>query len=166
MILATADASGRPHSRVVLLKGLEQGCFTFYTNYQSSKALQLATGHASLTFFWADLERQVHIRGPVEKVSAAQSDAYFAVRPYGSQIGAWASAQSQEIPGRAWLEQRTAELQAQYPEGAPVPRPAHWGGYAVTPQAMEFWQGRSSRLHDRICYEKNGSQWRIFRKSP
>ena len=166
MHLATVDASGRPSGRIVLLKGVDPRGFVFFTNYDSRKGRDLAARPvAALTFMWKELERQVRIEGTVEKVSAAESDAYYETRPLGSRIGAWASPQSSVIENRAWLEARWAELAAQY--GEQPTRPEHWGGYRVTPQRMEFWQGRLSRLHDRIEFTRDeGRGWKIARLAP
>jgi pyridoxamine 5'-phosphate oxidase len=166
MTLATVAADGRPSARVVLLKGFDAGGFVFYTNYRSRKADELAAnGWASLVFLWKELERQVRIEGKVEKVSAVESDAYFATRPLGSRHGAWASPQSAEIPSREWLEARWHE--AEQTHGEHPPRPPQWGGYRVNPVAIEFWQGRRSRLHDRIVYRREpDGQWRIARLAP
>jgi pyridoxamine 5'-phosphate oxidase len=163
--LATVDLTGAPAARIVLLKGFDATGFVFYTNYDSRKGRDLAANPvAALTFLWKELERQVRIEGRVEKVSAADSDAYFATRPLGSRIGAWASPQSERIENRAWLEQRWAELTAEHGEGPP--RPPHWGGYRVIPQHVEFWQGRLSRLHDRIAYARDAAGWKISRLAP
>jgi pyridoxamine 5'-phosphate oxidase len=166
MNLATVDASGRPSARIVLLKGVDPRGFVFFTNYESRKGRDLAARPvAALTFLWKELERQVRIEGTVEKVSAAESDAYYATRPLGSRIGAWASPQSETIENRAWLEARWASLSTQYGED-PV-RPAHWGGYRVLPEQLEFWQGRLSRLHDRIVFTREeGRDWKIARLAP
>ncbi len=166
MTLATVAPNGRPSARIVLLKDCDAGGFVFYTNYQSRKAGELAAnGYASLVFLWKELERQVRIDGRIEQVSAAESDAYFASRPLGSRHGAWASPQSAEIPDRAWLEARWHEAEARY--GESPPRPPHWGGYRVLPAVIEFWQGRRSRLHDRLVYRRDsGDAWRIVRLAP
>ena len=168
MTLATADAAGRPSARIVLLKGASADGFDFYTNYDSRKGGELAARpEAALLFHWVELERQVRIEGPVAKVSAAESDAYFGSRPIPSRIGAWASPQSRVIPDRAWLEREfTAAEKRVGTSGSNVPRPAHWGGYRLAPEVMEFWQGRKSRLHDRIRYRHDGAQWRVERLAP
>lgn len=166
MVLATVGADGQPSARVVLLKELDADGFVFYTNYESRKGRELdAGGRAALVFYWADLERQVRVEGGVERVGAAQSDAYFASRPAGSRIGSAASPQSQVISGREELERRVAELAAQHPDGA-IARPAHWGGYRLRPAVVEFWQGRPSRLHDRIRYRLDGGRWTVERLAP
>ena len=165
MSLATVNAQGRPSSRIVLLKGLDPAGFVFYTNYQSRKGREMAANPvAALTFLWKELERQVRIEGTVEKVTAGESDEYFATRPLGSRIGAWASPQSETLASRDWLEQRWAELGREH--GEQPPRPPHWGGYRVKPDYIEFWQGRRSRLHDRIAYTRELSGWRIARLAP
>jgi len=165
MTLATVDARGRPSARIVLLKGVDPQGFVFYTNYESRKGRELAANPgAALTFLWKELERQVRIEGIVEKVTAEESEAYFATRPLGSRVGAWASPQSRPIENRAWLETRWAELTQQY--GEQPPRPPHWGGYRVKPDHIEFWQGRLSRLHDRIAYTRLGNAWEIARLAP
>ncbi len=170
MILATVDAQGYPSTRTLLLKGADATGFTFFTNYQSAKGQDLeGNPHAAMTFLWKELQRQISIRGVVEKVTEAESDDYFKMRPYGSQIGALASVQSSIIPDRRWLEGRFADLSQTYPEGAVVPRPPHWGGFRLVPDAVEFWQGRASRLHDRLRYVRDAEQasgWRIERLSP
>jgi pyridoxamine 5'-phosphate oxidase len=165
MHLATVGPEGRPSGRIVLLKGVDPRGFVFYTNYASRKGRELeARPRAALTFLWKELERQVRIEGAVEKVSAAESDEYFATRPLGSRIGAWASPQSDAIEGRSWLEARWTELTAQF--GESPPRPPHWGGYRVLPEYLEFWQGRLSRLHDRIAYARPDGAWKVQRLAP
>jgi len=166
MTLSTLRADGRPSGRIVLLKGVDETGFTFFTNLESDKARQLdATPWASLVFLWKEIERQVRIEGRVERVSDEEADAYFATRPRGSQIGAWASKQSSVIPSREVLETKSAEIASRY-EGEPVPRPPFWGGYRVSPVLVEFWQGRESRLHDRLLYEIRDGAWSIERLSP
>ena len=165
MTLATADASGNPSARIVLLKGADEAGFTFFTNYESQKGKELATRpHAALLFHWHELERQVRIKGTVDRVSTDESDAYFNSRPAASRIGAWASPQSAEIPNREFLEEAEKRFSAEF--GDKPPRPAHWGGYRLHPTEIEFWQGRPSRLHDRIHYQLVGDQWRITRLAP
>ncbi|MBO9332533.1 pyridoxamine 5'-phosphate oxidase [Achromobacter pulmonis] len=164
MTLATVDAHGQPSARIVLVKGFDERGFTFFTNYESRKGLDLqAEPRASLLFFWQPLERQVRIEGVVEKVPAEESDAYYHSRPAGSRIGAWASRQSQPIT-REELEAREQEFRERY--GDAPPRPPHWGGYRLKPTAFEFWQGRPSRLHDRLRYVADGPAWKIERLSP
>lgn len=168
MTLATADKDGRPSARIVLLKGFDADGFSFFTNYDSRKGEELAVNpHACLLFFWAELERQVKIEGNVTRTSSAESDAYFAERPLASRIGAWASPQSKPIPGRAFLEERAEEYAHRFAalDNGP-PRPPHWGGYRVWPTVIEFWQGRSSRLHDRLLYLRKGTQWERCRLAP
>jgi len=165
MTLATATAAGRPSARAVLLKGVDAGGFVFYTNYASRKARELAANpHAALVFLWAQLERQVRIEGAIERVSAEESDAYFASRPLGSRLGAWASPQSMVLPSRMALATKVAAIVLRY--GKHPPRPPHWGGYRVLPEAIEFWQGRRSRLHDRLLYTRQAGGWKIERLAP
>ena len=167
MALSTVKADGTPTSRIVLLKGYNESGFVFYTNYESSKGKQILGNHTvSLLFFWKELERQVRIQGICEKVSDQESDDYFYSRPVGSQLGAWASPQSQPIKGREILESRAAALELQYQQQK-IPRPPHWGGFRVVPTELEFWQGRSSRLHDRILFSKEAAEtWKIERLAP
>ena len=167
MTLATASRDGAPSARIVLLKGFDDAGFVFFTNYESAKARDLeGNPQACLLLFWAALERQVRISGRVSKTPSKESETYFQSRPFESQIGAWASAQSRSLDGRAALEARYAELAAKY-AGGPVPLPPFWGGYRVQPDAIEFWQGRKSRLHDRLLYTRqpNGS-WTRSRLAP
>ncbi|RKP49025.1 pyridoxamine 5'-phosphate oxidase [Trinickia fusca] len=166
MTLATVDARGCPSARIVLIKGVDERGFVFFTNYESRKGQDLAANpHASLLFYWIELERQVRIEGTVVKTSPEESDAYFASRPVGSRIGAWASEQSRVIANRAVLDAREKEFAERF--GEHPPRPPHWGGYRLVPEAIEFWQGRPSRLHDRIVYTREADgRWRIGRLSP
>ena len=166
MTLATASKSGIPSARIVLLKGYDERGFVFFTNYNSAKGNDLAENpFASLLFFWKELERQVRIDGTVEKIAAQESDTYFHSRPEGSQIGAWASPQSAVIENRQFLEHRFETYQKQFALKE-IPRPEHWGGYLVKPSSMEFWQGRSSRLHDRILYTAKNGSWIRERLAP
>lgn len=172
MVLATVNSQGQPDARVVLLKGFDARGFVFFTNYHSAKGKQLdRTPEAALVFLWHELERQVRIEGSVEKIAPTESDGYFDSRPHGSKFGAWASQQSEVVASRQELEARLAAVKAQYGEG-PVPRPAHWGGFRVRPRTLEFWQGRPSRLHDRLRYfrpDNAGSvteNWAIERLQP
>jgi pyridoxamine 5'-phosphate oxidase len=165
MTLATCDAGGKPHARIVLLKGLESDGFVFYTNYDSDKGIQLASNpYAALVFFWKELERQVRIEGRIEKLDASSSDAYFYSRPAGSRLGAWASPQSRVIPDRSVLDTNYKKYQEQFSDH--IPRPLHWGGYTLVPRKIEFWQGRSSRMHDRIVFERDGAAWTKCRLAP
>jgi pyridoxamine 5'-phosphate oxidase len=174
MTLCTIDPDGRPSGRIVLIKGIDDQGITFFTNYDSRKGQALAVNpYASLVFFWPELERQVRIDGKVAKVSSDESDEYFHSRPLGSKLGAWASPQSEVIPNREWLELRQNNLQEKFPveQSVEPPRPTHWGGYRLAPTEFEFWQGRPSRLHDRIRYRLqrglvNAGQWTIERLAP
>ena len=166
MTLATADKSGKPNARIVLLKGFDEHGFSFYTNYLSQKGKEMKKNpQACLVFFWAELERQVRIEGKVEKLDKEASEKYFHSRPKGSQIGAIASPQSQVIANRTLLETKVEELNQTYQDKT-IPKPAHWGGYIVKPTSIEFWQGRSSRLHDRIKYDLINGKWQTTRLAP
>ncbi len=168
MTLATVGLTGKPASRVVLLKGFDRQGFVFYTNYHSHKSQELeAHPWAALTFWWVALERQVRIEGRAEKISAAESDTYFHSRPRDSQLGAWASPQSEVIVDRQVLEQNLLDLEKKYAGQEFIPRPEHWGGWRIVPEAIEFWQGRSSRLHDRLLYQlQSDDTWLRSRLSP
>lgn len=168
MTLSTVSAEGKPSSRIVLLKDVNVAGFSFFTNYQSRKGMELAGNpHASLLFFWPELQRQVRIEGRISKLSGDVSTTYFRSRPRGSRIGAIASPQSRAVESRQYLDARIREVEEAYAGSDDIPRPEHWGGYLLTPERVEFWQGRSSRLHDRLCYhriEPNG--WRLTRLAP
>jgi pyridoxamine 5'-phosphate oxidase len=169
MVIATIDERGRPAARVVLLKETTDRGFVFYTNYESRKGQELAANpNIAVAFNWLEHQQQVRIEGRVEKLSAAQSDRYFQSRPKGSQIGAWVSPQSQEIPHREFLEQKKKEIETAYADADKLPRPENWGGYLIIPDTIEFWQGRTSRLHDRLVYrrEAEGQDWKIVRLAP
>ncbi|CAA9408009.1 Pyridoxamine 5'-phosphate oxidase [uncultured Rubrobacteraceae bacterium] len=166
MIVATATQDGRPSARTVLLKGYDQSGFAFYTNYEGRKARELEVNPAcALLFYWGELERQVRIEGRASRISDDESDAYFASRPRGSRLGAWVSEQSRPVEDRGVLEERVRKLEAEY-ESLEIPRPPFWGGYRVEPEAIEFWQGRESRLHDRLVYRREDGVWRIERLQP
>ncbi len=167
MTLATVTSEGKPDARIVLLKGFDTRGFVFYTNYRSQKGQELAVNpHAALVFLWGDLERQVRVAGRVERATDLEADTYFQSRPLGSRLGAWASTQSEVIPSREVLEARMVALEAEY-QGREIPRPDHWGGFRVVPTEMEFWQGRPSRLHDRLRYQlQENGDWVIDRLAP
>lgn len=166
MTLATASASGKPSARIVLLKGFDESGFRFYTNYKSRKGRELAENpHASLCFYWAELERQVRIEGSVTKLSSEDSAAYFSKRPRLSQLGAWASSQSKQVQSREALENNFEEMKERF-EGEEIPLPDFWGGFVLKPRCIEFWQGRPSRLHDRIVYERGSREWEVKRLAP
>jgi pyridoxamine 5'-phosphate oxidase len=167
MTLATVDVQNKPHARIVLLKGLDEQGFLFYTNYDSAKGHDLAAHpQAALVFFWKELERQVRIEGAIEKLTAAESDTYFNSRPEGSRLGAWASPQSQVITDRDILDNNYTHYKEQYP-GEHIPRPPYWGGYRLLPTHIEFWQGRKNRMHDRILFTQNENKgWTKARLAP
>lgn len=169
MTLATAAPDGQPSGRVVLLKGVDERGFRFFTNYESRKGTELAQNpRAALVFWWQPLERQVCVEGTVERIPEEESSEYFRKRPRGSQLGAWASPQSRVVENRAILEENLEEVQAQYEEDEPIPRPAQWGGYVVHPTQIEFWQGRPNRLHDRLRYRRStpDGEWILERLAP
>jgi len=168
MTLATVAADGAPAARIVLLKGVDERGFLFFTNYQSRKGVEIAARpSAALLFYWVELERQVRIEGTVSKAASEESDAYFATRPHLARLGAWASPQSRVIPDRDWLEHEFAAARERFAlEVERVPRPPHWGGYRVAPVVIEFWQGRASRLHDRLRYRREEAHWRLERLAP
>jgi pyridoxamine 5'-phosphate oxidase len=166
MILATATGEGKPSARTVLLKGYDERGFVFYTNYEGRKAGELETNpECALLFYWGELERQVRVEGTVSRISEQESDEYFASRPRESRLGAWASQQSRPVEDRSVLEERVRALETEY-EGREIPRPPFWGGYRVEPGEIEFWQGRESRLHDRLVYRREDGAWRIERLQP
>ena len=166
MVVSSVDASGQPHSRVVLLRGVNEDGLRFYTNYSSNKGLELEQNNkVALNFFWPSVERQVRVEGELYKLTDAESDAYFNSRPRESQIGAWVSPQSSTIESREVLNERFREFTDKF-EGHPVPRPAHWGGYIIRPKYYEFWQGRPNRLHDRLTYSLVEGNWSIGRMAP
>jgi pyridoxamine 5'-phosphate oxidase len=166
MVLATATRDGRPSARTVLLKGYDERGFVFYTNYEGRKARELETNPiCALLFYWGELERQVRIEGRASRLSGEESDTYFAGRPRGSRLGAWASEQSRSVEDRSILEERLRALETEY-EGRDIPRPLFWGGYRVEPDTVEFWQGRENRLHDRLVYLRNEGGWKIVRLQP
>jgi pyridoxamine 5'-phosphate oxidase len=166
MILATAATDGKPSARTVLLKGYDERGFVFYTNYEGRKAGELETNpECALLFYWGELGRQVRIEGTVSRISEQESDSYFASRPRGSRLGAWASQQSRPVKDRSVLEERVLRLETEY-EGREIPRPSFWGGYRVEPETIEFWQGREDRLHDRLVYRREDAAWRIERLQP
>ncbi|MDJ0755683.1 MAG: pyridoxamine 5'-phosphate oxidase [Ardenticatenaceae bacterium] len=168
MAVATATPDGHPSVRIVLLKGYDEAGFVFFTNYLSRKGQEIAANpHAAATFWWTALERQVRIEGKIEKLAAAESDAYFQSRPRGSRLGAWASPQSDVISDREMLEEKLTALHLQYGEEIPIPRPDHWGGYRLKPQVIEFWQGRPNRLHDRLQFRRTqNGEWQRVRLAP
>lgn len=166
MVVATVDATGTPAQRIVLLKRIDERGYVFFTNYSSRKGEELAANpRASLLFPWQQLERQVRVEGTVSRLSEAENDAYFATRPRGSQIGAWASPQSQVIPDRTTLDRRYDEVAERFGEGD-IPRPQHWGGFCVEPEVVEFWQGRLGRMHDRLRYRRTADGWITERLAP
>ncbi len=167
MVLTTVSAQGRPSARMVLLKGVDERGFVFYTNYESRKGEDIEADPAvALLFPWHDLQRQVRVEGTATRVSRAESEAYFSARPRGSQLGAWASPQSREVASRAELDDLYAGVEGEYGDSADVPLPPQWGGYLVTPDVVEFWQGRKGRMHDRLLYRRQGDAWTTARLAP
>ncbi|SPE20046.1 Pyridoxine/pyridoxamine 5'-phosphate oxidase [Burkholderiales bacterium] len=167
MSLATTDAGGHPSVRIVLCKEFDHAGFVFFTNYSSRKGRDLSHNpNGCLLFYWPDLERQVRVSGAVQTISTAESDAYFAERPLAARIGAWASPQSEPIAGRESLERRYGEMEQRFAGQATPPRPPHWGGYRLVPDSLEFWQGRPSRLHDRLLFSRRGVEWELVRLAP
>jgi len=166
-VLSTATPEGAPSSRAVLLKQIDERGIVFYTNYESRKAIEMDTNpRVGLLFVWVSLHRQIRIEGRAERIPPAESDAYFASRPFGARIAAMVSPQSRIVPGRDWLEERFVELESEYADGGQVPRPDYWGGYRIVPQVFEFWQGRPNRLHDRFRYRPEGDAWILERLAP
>ncbi len=166
MTFCTVDAANKPHARIVLLKGLDEKGFVFFTNYNSAKGKELHSNpHAAIVFYWKELERQVRIEGTIEKVSAQESDDYFQSRPKGSKLGAWSSPQSDTITDRSILDKNHKHYEDKFKEGQ-IPRPEYWGGYRLIPQTIEFWQGRANRLHDRILFTNDGNNWAKSRLAP
>jgi pyridoxamine 5'-phosphate oxidase len=166
VVLATTDTAGRPSARLVLLRGVDARGFVFFTNYSSRKGRELAANpHAALCFHWVSLDEQIRVEGSVERVSSEESDEYFAGRPRGSQLGAWASEQSEVLPSRETLEERYREIERRF-DGRAVERPPFWGGFRLTPVRIEFWYGRPDRLHDRVVYTRDAASWRIERLYP
>jgi pyridoxamine 5'-phosphate oxidase len=167
MVLATTDAEGRPSTRSMLCKGLDARGVVFYTSYSSAKSHDLlATGWASATFLWLAMQRQAHVRGPAEKTSPAETAIYWSTRPRGSQLGAWASAQSTVVTSRVALDAAFADVERRFAGVEQIPVPPHWGGWRIRPQAVEFWQGRPNRMHDRLVYDRSGGEWGLKRLSP
>jgi len=167
MVLATADRDGRPSSRTMLCKAIDACGVVFFTNYSSAKSHDLlATGWASVTFPWFPMQRQAHLRGLAEKVSPAETGAYWSTRPRSSQLGAWASDQSTVVTGRAGLDAAFAEVEGRFADARQIPVPPHWGGWRIWPQTVEFWQGRPDRMHDRLVFDHSGGEWRVKRLAP